>query len=94
VAAADERVASAQRADDLRCARDQRYHAFGLVISYGHQRTAFTMSVQHKREFSNHAMAQFYSYFLRHQLAADFDLKIGFAHYATLGFERRKAGPN
>ncbi|MGB6767239.1 MAG: hypothetical protein WBE50_03970, partial [Methyloceanibacter sp.] len=30
---------------------------------------------------------------LRHQLAADFDLKIGFAHYATLGFERRKAGP-
>src|SRR6476646_341773 len=31
VAAADETVASAQRTDDLRCARNQRHHALGLV---------------------------------------------------------------
>src|SRR6476659_3276867 len=37
LAAADETVASAQRADDLRCARDQRHHALGLVIYHRHQ---------------------------------------------------------
>ena len=65
MAAADETVASAERADDLRCAISDTTR-LGSSFPIGINADCFYHVGPRKREFSNHAMAQFPFLFFRH----------------------------